>query len=116
MPFAYTGQCYATTGQALEAFQKGFPVLGDTTWVWHTSSSISTAGVITYNVVTKPSTTNTTSNRSGTIQLSPCVTPDAPIFDVVAAGGVFAFFFLGVAGTWYLSQNLGLILEAVKKW
>lgn len=116
MPFGYAGHCYATTGEALEAFQKSFPVLGDTNWVWHTSSSISAAGLITYNVITKPTTTNSTSTRSGTMQLATCSTIDAPVFDPVAAGGVFAFFFLGVAGTWYLSQNLGLILEAVKKW
>ena len=54
--------------------------------------------------------------KTGTLQLATCSTIDAPVFDPVAAGGVFAFFFLGVAGTWYLSQNLGLILEAVKKW
>lgn len=37
-------------------------------------------------------------------------------FDPVLAGGVFAFFFVGVAGTWLLSQNIGLILSAIKKW
>lgn len=116
MPFAYSGQCYATTAEALQVFQKGFPLMGDTVWTWHTSSSISAAGVITYSLISKPTTTNTTSVRTGSMQLASCSTPDAPVFDAVAAGGVFAFFFLGVAGTWYLSQNLGLILEAVKKW
>lgn len=116
MPYAFTGHCYATTAEALEAFQKGFPVFGDTTWVWHTSSSINATGAITYTVNTKPTTTNTVNARTGTIQLASCSVVDAPVFDPVAAGGVFAFFFLGVAGTWYLAQNLGLILEAVKKW
>jgi len=116
MPFAYAGHCYATAGEALKAFQKTFPILGDTTWQWHTSSSINASGLITYNLNTKPTTTNTVSARTGTMQLASCATPDAAVFDPVAAGGVFAFFFLGVAGTWYLAQNLGLILEAVKKW
>ncbi|MCX7180910.1 MAG: hypothetical protein NTX56_19795 [Proteobacteria bacterium] len=116
MPFGYAGHCYATTGEVLEQFQKSFPVMGDTVWTWHTSSSINASGLITYSLISKPTTTNTTSTRTGTMQLAACSTPDAVVFDPVAAGGVFAFFFLGVAGTWYLSQNLGLILEAVKKW
>lgn len=116
MPFAYSGHCYATTGEGLEAFQKSFPVIGESLWMWHQASSVNDAGLVTYSVVTKSATSNTTTTRSGTLQLSSCTTVDAPVFDAVAAGGVFAFFFLGVAGTWYLSQNLGLILEAVKKW
>lgn len=116
MPYAYAGHCYATTGEALEQFQKTFPVWGDINVTAHTTSSINATGLITYSVLTRPISTNTVSSRTGTLQLVACGTPDAPVFDPVAAGGVFAFFFLGVAGTWYLSQNLGLILEAVKKW
>jgi hypothetical protein len=42
----------------------------------------------------------------------------APVepFDPVVAGGFFAVAFAGVLGTWILSQNIGLILEAVRKW
>lgn len=116
MPIAYADHCYATAGEALEAFQKSFPVIGESLWIWHEASSIDAAGLVTYSVVTKSATGNNTTTRSGTLQLSSCATVDAPIFDPVAAGGVFAFFFLGVAGTWYLAENLGLILEAVKKW
>jgi len=115
MPFAHAGHCYATTGEALEAFQVSFPKYGDTVWVWHTSSSIDASGLITFSLISKPTTTNTTSTRTGSLQLSACSTPDVE-FDSVAAGGIFAFFFLGVAMTWFLSKNLGLILEAVKKW
>ncbi|MDZ4255493.1 MAG: hypothetical protein U1A72_23230 [Sulfuritalea sp.] len=116
MPFGYAGHCYSSSAEALEAFSKSFPILGDTAWVWLTGSSIDAAGVVSYNVVTKPTTANNVTARSGTIQLAPCSTPDAPVFDPVAAGGIFAFFFLGVAGTWVVSQNVGLILEAIKKW
>lgn len=116
MPFAYAGHCYATTGEALEAFQVSFPRWGDVNVVGHVSSSIDGAGVLSYSVLTRPIASNTVSSRTGTIQLATCSAVDAPEFDAVAAGGVFAFFFLGAAGTWYLSQNLGLILEAVKKW
>lgn len=116
MPFGYAGHCYATAGEALENFQKSFPVWGDANVTALVSSSINVSGLISYSVLTRPITTNTVSSRTGTLQLATCSTVDAPLFDPVAAGGVFAFFFLGVAGTWYLSQNLGLILEAVKKW
>lgn len=115
MPFGYGGHCYETTAEALEAFQVTFPLFGDAQWQWHNSSTISGGGLITYSVTQKPSTTNTTTVRSGTIQLTACTTPDVAKFDPAAAGGVFAFFFLGVAGTWYLAQNLGLILSAVRR-
>ncbi|KAF0162997.1 MAG: hypothetical protein FD157_3515 [Rhodocyclaceae bacterium] len=116
MPFAYAGHCYATTEEALEQFQSSFPVWGDINVTAHASSSINATGLITYSVLTRPIASNTVSSRTGSLQLAACGTVDAPVFDPVAAGGVFAFFFVGVAGTWYLSQNLGLILEAVKKW
>jgi len=63
MPYGYAGHCYETTGEALETFQKSFPVMGDTVWVWHTSSSISASGLITYSLISKPTTTNTTATR-----------------------------------------------------
>jgi len=116
MSFGYAGHCYATTGEALESFQKSFPVWGDVNVTAHVSSSIDAGGLLTYSVLSRPIASNTVSSRTGTLQLATCGMVDAPVFDPVAAGGVFAFFFLGVAGTWYLSQNLGLILEAVKKW
>lgn len=116
MPFGYAGHCYATTVEALEAFQKSFPVWGDINVTAMVSSTINGTGLISYSVLTRPIATNTVSSRTGTLQLMPCGEVDAPVFDPVAAGGVFAFFFIGVAGTWYLAQNIGLILEAVKKW
>lgn len=116
MPFAYAGHCYATTEEVLEAFQTTFPVIGEVQWTGHVASSITGTGNLSYSVETRAMTGNGLNSRTGSIQLATCSTPDAPVFDPVAAGGVFAFFFLGAAGTWYLSQNLGLILEAVKKW
>ncbi len=116
MQLGYSGQCYATNADALAAFQKSFPVWGDINVTAHVSSSINASGLVTYSVLSRPIASNTVSSRTGTLQLAACSPVDAPVFDPVAAGGIFAFFFLGVAGTWYLSQNLGLILEAVKKW
>ena len=115
MPFGYDGQCYATTGEALEAFQESFPVFSTGYFISHVSSSVNAAGVVSYTMAERQYGSNIVNNRINTFTLAPCVTPDAPVFDPVAAGGVFAFFFLGVAGTSYLSQNLGLIVESVKK-
>lgn len=117
MPYAFSGSCYGTTAGALQAFQKGFPLLGDTVWVWHTSSSINSSGLITYSVVTKPSTTNTTSVRTGTIQLAWCADADAPSsFDPLVASGVFALFFASIVSLWVVAKSAGMILEAIKRW
>lgn len=116
MPFAFAGHCYATNTEALEAFQESFPVFSASYFVAHVSSSVNASGVVSYTMAERQYGSNILNNRTSSFTLASCGTVDAPVFDPVAAGGVFAFFFLGVAGTWYLSQNLGLILEAVKKW
>lgn len=116
MPYAFAGHCYATPGEALEAFQESFPVFSAGYFVAHVSSSVNAGGVVSYTMAERQYGSNILNNRTNTFTLASCSVVDAPVFDPVAAGGVFAFFFLGVAGTWYLSQNLGLILEAVKKW
>lgn len=116
MPLAYAGHCYTTAGDALEAFQNTFPVVGDVQWTWHMASSITEAGALSYQVQTRTMANNNLYSRTGTIYLAECATPDVADFDPAAAGGVFAFFFLGVAGAWLLSKNIGLILEGIKKW
>lgn len=117
MPYIYAGRCLATTGEAHEAFQKSFPIVGEASVVDLHASSINAAGVISYSVGVVNWNSNNKVSKSATINLVSCSAVDtSPAFDPVAAGGVFAFFFLGVAGTWFLAQNLGLILEAVKKW
>lgn len=115
MQTAYAGHCYATESEALAAFQTSFPKLGDVNWTAHVSSSINGTGLLSYSVLTRPITSNTVSSRTGTIQLPSCDPVDVAEFDPAAAGGVFSFFFLGVAGLWYFSKNIGLILEAVRK-
>lgn len=116
MPYAYAGHCYATNGEALAQFQASFPVFSTGYFVSHVTSSVNASGVVSYTMAERQFGSNIVNNRVNSFTLATCSTPDAPVFDPVAAGGVFAFFFLGVAGTWYLSQNLGLILAAVKKW
>jgi hypothetical protein len=117
MLLAFAGHCYGTNAEALAAFQASFPLLGDVNLTTHTSSTISIGGTITYSLLSRAFSANTAAAaRTGTIALPTCAAIDAPAFDPVAAAGIFAFFFLGVASTWLLSQNIGLIFTAIKKW
>lgn len=116
MPYGFAGACYATTGEALEAFQKSFPLLGDVNWTGHVSSSITATGLINYSVLTRPITSNTLSSRTGTFQLASCSEVDLSPFDPVVGAAVFALFFASVAGLFVVSKSAGLILEAIKKW
>lgn len=43
------------------------------------------------------------------------VTPEEP-FDTVKASALFGFFFSFVVGVWLFAKNIGLILQAVKRW
>lgn len=115
MPFAYAGRCYETEGDVLVAFRESFPKWGDVHVTTHVSSSVNVSGVLSYSVQTRPITSNTVSTRTGSFQLVTCVDVE-PVFDPVQAGGIFVFFFVGVASTWYISENIGLILQAIKKW
>lgn len=115
MQTAYAGHCYATETEALGAFNNSFPLLGDAGIVSFSSSSISAAGVLDYQLVNQALPAGTMTTITGSMQLASCDPVDVAKFDPAAAGGVFAFFFLGVAGLWYFSKNIGLILEAVRK-
>lgn len=115
MPFAYAGHCYATNGEALEAFQVSFPQLGDTTWIWHRASSIDAVGAITYTVVTKGSTSNATSNRSGTLQLATCTDVDYSAFDPTAAAALWTAMFSITMTLWVIAKKSGMILAFFKK-
>ena len=44
----------------------------------------------------------------------PVLADDA--FDPVVAGSIFAIFFVGVVGSFLLAKNIGLIIEAIKRW
>lgn len=116
MPNAYNGQCYATCAEAHQAFIKQFPYLDGMGFLSYVSSSVNASCVLTYSLNHRPWTTNTLSSRTGTATLPACSTPDITPFDPVAAGALFAFFFASVVSLWLVSKNIGLILEAIKKW
>lgn len=37
-------------------------------------------------------------------------------FDPLVAGSIFAIFFIGVVGSFLVAKNIGLILEAIRRW
>lgn len=46
----------------------------------------------------------------------PACTPTDAAFDYVAAAAIFSFFFSFVVGVWFFSKNIGMVIEAVRKW
>lgn len=115
MPYGYAGRCYETTAEALEAFRVSFPIFGDTYVQTLQSASVVPGGSVLYTVGVRPVQSATVTSRSGSFVFQSC-SDVVPPFDAATAGAIFAFFFLGVAGSWVVAQNAGLILQAIKKW
>lgn len=109
MGLAVSGICAADASQALQAFVVQFPQRDGADW-WSLSSASITGSVLSFVPVRNNSTRPT---QSVMLQACDDVTP---VFDPVAAGGIFALFFVSVVTTWLVSNNIGLILEAIKKW
>lgn len=115
MPFAYAGHCYATTGEALEAFQKTFPVIGDVQWTGHVASSIDASGALSYTVETRAMTGNGLSSRTGTLYLVGCAEADFAPFDPVAAASMWTVMFSITLTLWVTAKKSGMILAFFKK-
>lgn len=116
MPYSYSGVCYADAPKALEAFRADFPFNDPYALITHVSSSVTTTGLISYTANHRLWGNNTLSSRTGTIQLPSCATVTAKEFDPVTASGAFILFFSAVVSIFWLTKNISLILEAVKKW
>lgn len=112
-PFSFNGLCYATPNDALIAFKNLYPIVGETNYTYLVSSSVTTSGVLTYNLSTRPITADKVSGRNGTLSLTPCASPEAP-FDYSHAGAIWAFFFSFTVSLWLVAKNAGLILNYVK--
>lgn len=115
MPFAYAGHCYATTEEALEAFQTTFPVIGDVQWTGHRASSITATGNLSYSVESRAMTGNQLSSRTGSLQLATCATVDYSAFDPVAAAALWTTMFTITMTLWVVAKKLGMILAFFKK-
>lgn len=115
--FAVSGVCYETTAEALEAFLSSYPYQDASFLTFPTASfapTISASGLISLQITRKTIATNSSTNVATTVQLRACSEPNA--FDPSFAAGVFITFFSSVVVTWLVSKNIGLILEAVRRW
>lgn len=44
------------------------------------------------------------------------VNPDGVAYDYTAAAAMFTFAFSGVLSLWFVSKNIGIIIDAVRRW
>lgn len=116
MGYAFAPYCYETTAEALAAFQKQFPSIGDINYVGHVSSSISPAGVISYSLETRPIASNTVSSRTGSFTLSSCSPADAPVTTVAPEDVLFVFTWgMGaILAVWALGAAIGAAKDVIK--
>ena len=101
----------------------GTTVLSSTTAALEviTTSSVNTSGLITYS--TRNNNTNAALQANKTIQLQLCESDNyindnanGSGFDYASASALWGFAFAGVFSLWYLSKNLGMIINAVRRW
>jgi hypothetical protein len=108
------GQCWPTANQAIDAYFSSVPV----SVVNFSSGSVGILrtykfnGVWTHLVSIDSGASKTFSAFTGvygTCELSNS-------YDYAAAAAMWTFAFSTVIGLWYLSKNLGMIINAVKRW
>lgn len=114
MPFLFNGQCFGTPAEALQGFQRGFPIMGEAGVVDLLSSSIDAAGVISYGSGYLAWTSSNEVSRVGTIQLVPCSTPDSA-FDGAMAGEFFFYAFGVVVFAYLLGFAVGQVRKPVRQ-
>lgn len=119
MGFLHAGVCYATYDEAMSVKFGADAVLITTATsgtdkihffeniagLWYWSEYTTTGGVWTlaYN------------SPMAMVNFASCV-PSGQTFDYALASSFWVFAFSFTVGCWYLAKNLGLILQAVKRW
>lgn len=92
---AYGGNCYATPESAVEAFTAAFPTVEGGSIM--TLDNVMLAGnVVSYTILTKPPTSNTTYTRTGSFEMNACEMVNSSMVDNMAGlafAMLFAFFF-----------------------
>lgn len=86
-----------------------------------TNNRVNSSGLITYS--TRNNNTNAALQANKTIQLQLCESdnyindnPNGSAYDYASAAALWGFAFSSVFSLWYLSKNLGLIINAVRRW
>lgn len=119
--YAMNGQCFATSQEALDSFVSGYPKLVTTSGsstnqinTWHSvnTASISTSAAGQYLFVSMRF--NNTNQTSLSIPVANC-TILTNSYDYSAGGALWAFAFSFVLGLWFVSKNIGLVIESVRK-
>lgn len=109
----FAGYCYATSADALNAFVKQYPIIGEVQYTSFVSATVNASGVLNYNLSTRPITSNTLSSRTGSMQLQSCATPDD--FSLTTALAGFAFFFSTTLFFYAVARGAGSILEKIRR-
>lgn len=103
MPYAWAGKCYPDTATALQAFALDVPdATPQGVNAFAAAPTISASGLISWSILNRPLTTNTTTTRTGTTQLQTCVFgadnkfEQLAVQDVAVAIGIGLAFLVGV--------------------
>lgn len=115
--YSFAGHCYETTADVATAFAQSFPRISETNVVFIRDVSIVNTDQLQYLFYIHNFSNNSVSFANAQITLMPCpvVTPGNEPFDVVTAGSIFSFFFASVVALWFFAKNIGLIIDAVRK-
>lgn len=109
----FSGYCYATSAEALSAFQKQYPIIDQSgNYTSFVTASVNASGLLSYTLNNRPITSSITTSRTGTMQLSSCSKPDD--FSLSAALEAFAFFFSTTIFFYAVGRGAGAVLEAIR--
>lgn len=116
--FWVNGVCAASQAEAVDLVNSHWPLTTDT--FLHMGSGVA---YLTNGVLLTTFSMNLSIPGSAWIShamifyLSPCDPAlHSPLFDYVLASAFWAFAFSFTIGIWFFTKNIGLILEAIKRW
>lgn len=115
--YAINNQCFATANEALDSFTSQYPklsVFNNANNIVYTWFSVSSASISGQNL-TVVMRNNTTNLASIVIPIQNCTNPSSPAYDYATGSMLWGFAFTFVLGLWYVSKNIGLILQAVRR-
>ena len=112
--FAFQGTCYASPGEALEAFNASFPVVTGSYIIYMANSTVDAVGNVNYVTNVRNVTNQGGVMNSATLMLSPCSEP-SPKFKPEVAAGIWFGFFSTIITLYLLSKNIGVLLSLIRR-
>jgi len=118
MPFAYNSVCYVDENAALAAFEQAFTpittIVDTVPYHWTLNNRVvSIDGEITYDLIRSDYLGSNLVTQFFYLQPCDLVTQG---YNYVDAAAMWGFAFSSVFMLWYLAKNLGLIINAVRRW